>query len=544
MHLLGIGSKRRWAAPRTLLLLTAVLVAVGLHGVRAQSPSLLTLSGISRAPVSAAAGSAGVPMLLLNVGTSAGNATVQQIIVSRLGTATDADTGPEAVHLWHDVNGNGVVDGVDAPLDTGTFRDGSATLTAGHTVAWFLPDQLIISVDLRAAAASGTTIGVSVDGPEDVLSGGGALVGGVYPAASSLTTITSPPAPDPVVEASGSVGQDEALTITTEGGAISATVPAGAAPLDLTVTLEALDPATLPPRPGDPANAVHRIQWTPADGSAPAALASPMRVEIDLASLLAGGDDPSGLSVMALGEDGVWRAIPATLTADGRSLIISVSVSVTFSVVQTNGAAVSLLPPNGGSVMTADGSAAVTVPDGASARPVLVSVTPSTAAPPALSGGGRVLGTPIVVHQEDPVTQQPATLAEPLTLALTVPDTSDVPECALGCTVVPYVIPADGSVSYPLPAQESPDGSQILVDLAVDVTVVLAVAPAAVSGEAAAGEALALSSPNGEVQVTAGAAERAACGRGGPGGSGERGAGRVARHASDTAAGRGAARGR
>ena len=444
-------------------------------------------------------------MLLLNVVASAGTATLEQLIVARLGTAIDADTdtGLDALHLWHDVNGNGIVDGVDVQLNTATFLSGSATLTAAHTVAWFLPDQLIISVDLRPQAAWGATIGVRLVGPENVVSGGGALVGGVYPATSFLTIITAPPAPDPVVEASGNVGQDTALTITTEGGAISSTVPAGATPLDLTVTLEALDQATLPRRPGAAVGGVHRIQWMPADGSAPAALASPVRVEIDLAALLADGDDPNGLRVMALGEDGIWMAIPATLSADGLSLIIAVSVSVTFTVVQTNAAVVSLVPPNGGSVMTADGSAAVTVPAGASDRPVLVSLTPSTAATPALSGGGRVLGTPVVVHQEDPVTQLPATLTEPLTLALTIPDTSDVPECAAGCSVVPYVIPADGGVPYPLPTRESPDGSQILVSVTVDVTIVLAAAPSAVSGEAAAGEALTLSSLNGEVQVAA-----------------------------------------
>ena len=154
-----------------------------------------------------------------------------------------------------------------------------------------------------------------------------------------------------------------------------------------------------------------------------------MRVEIDLAALLADGDDPNVLSVVALGEDGIWRAIPATLSADGLGLIISVSVSVTFTVVQTNAAVVSLVPPNGGSVITTDCSAAVTVSGGASDRPVLVGLTPSTAAPPTLSGGVRVLGTPVVVRKEDPVTQQPASLAAPLTLALTIPDTSDVPEC-------------------------------------------------------------------------------------------------------------------
>ena len=61
-------------------------MSVRLHRVHAQSPSQLTLSGISRALASAAAGSIGVPMLFLNVSASSV-------------TATDADTGLDALHL-------------------------------------------------------------------------------------------------------------------------------------------------------------------------------------------------------------------------------------------------------------------------------------------------------------------------------------------------------------------------------------------------------------------------------------------------------------
>jgi hypothetical protein len=97
-----------------------------------------------------------------NVGN--GTTSVQQLSVTRLGTAVDADTAAGGVELWHDANDNNAWDsGVDVQLDgSQTFSGGTVTFTAiGFTVNNGTPEKLLITVDVAAAGASteGNTIG-------------------------------------------------------------------------------------------------------------------------------------------------------------------------------------------------------------------------------------------------------------------------------------------------------------------------------------------------------------------------------------------------
>ena len=113
-----------------------------------------------------------------NVGN--GTTSVQEITVTRLGTAVDADTTAGGVELWHDANDNSSWDGgVDTQLSTSkTFSGGTVTFDAiGFAVNNGTPEKLLITVDVAAAGASteGNTIGAQTTGmvlsDSDVITG-------------------------------------------------------------------------------------------------------------------------------------------------------------------------------------------------------------------------------------------------------------------------------------------------------------------------------------------------------------------------------------
>ena len=486
--------------------LTIVFVASGLLALdgaanaTGQVLNQITFAGLSLGPANVPAGSTNVPILRLTTTVSSGHLRLDTFIVRRTGASSDSDIGGAGLRLWRDVNGTGAVEGADRLLDSKDFLGGAAQLNANLEIDWFLPAQLLITLDLRDTAVPGTTIVISIDDRTEVVAQSDPIITGIPTAADSFT-IGAPPNPIDSVSASGS--GSAGLTVSTADGVIGVQVPPGASQEDISVVLETVPTEGMPLRSGDAVTVVYRLSVE--SNGAGASLASPVRIEIDLASLL--GDLLSatpGLGVVSLGEDGIWRSLASARSADGTALIVSGSQSTTFSIVSLAGAGAGLIPPQSGVVASADGSTTATLPPQASDTAVLVTVTPSAAPPPALPGGATPVGEPVVFHQEDPASGEAADLSVAVTVTLPASDPAAVPGCDAQCDIVAYAVPTDGSPPAPLPTRLSEDGAQVLVDVRTDVTIVLAAGPDLAAAASAPGEAGSATSADGVVSVSAG----------------------------------------
>jgi predicted phage tail protein len=104
-------------------------------------------------------GATNVPMLHIGVAAGDGGA-VDVTELTLYGTGTGDETlGIAAVRLWHDVNGDGIVDGNDVELGTAqsfAVNDGSVTFT-GFTLSLLAGDirMILATCDIAAAAVQG-----------------------------------------------------------------------------------------------------------------------------------------------------------------------------------------------------------------------------------------------------------------------------------------------------------------------------------------------------------------------------------------------------
>ena len=290
-----------------------------------------------------------------------------------------------------------------------------------------------------------------------------------------------------------------AEAITSSDAVVTVTHPSGVLPVGASV--EIVDAGSVPTLPGDLLGSIYEVSWTISVDGAP--LDPPLQVDVSIEALLSQGVDPSLLVVVALNGDGEWRPVPVQLSADGRSVIVSVSVTTTFTVLQLAGALSAELPPSGGTVASADG-ATVTVPDGAASGPLLVSLVPTTLPDVEIPGDGQIVGTALAWRQEDPAIGGAIGLAEPATLSIPLPaDADPSSSCPQNCDIVAYGQPPSGGPLTPLPTRLSADGSRVEVEVNVNVNVVLVTGAALVSGEIAPGESGALVTSDGSSRFTA-----------------------------------------
>ncbi len=478
-------------------------LAVALLGVRGQAqgqaPNQITLSGFSRAPASVNAGTPQVAMLALTATSSSGVATVASIRVELTGSVTEGDIAPNGVHLWADRNGNAVIDGADTLLNSKPPLNGTVTLTVGVSVHWGLPAQLLVSMSFSAAAGNGHTVGVRVASTSDVISQAEAAIGGVYPIASGQAVIVAVnPDTAEIVEATGGVEQGSGGMLEAADGLVRAEAPPGATSVPLTMWLVRPGADALPPLPGLVVVAPLSLAWEAAEPGAttPPRLSAPVQITIRLAEL-ASSIGRETLTVVALGTQGGWVTLPAVLSADGARLIVSVSVMITFAVVTLPGAAADVLPPAGGMLTSNDGRISVTMPAGASADGVQISLTPA-AAPAALTGTATPVG-PATTVAVQPVTNAP--LSAPITVAIDLPAGT---QCTATCPYAVYGQSPGGGPVQVLPSRVSADGAQLLVEITGAITVVVAETAAAASGQVAADRTGSVATPDGAVRVDAG----------------------------------------
>jgi len=154
----------------------------------------LTLQGNSKAPAQADPGDNDVVMLQLNLSMDQNEGHIKTIKINKIGTAADSDIN--AVNIYEDVNGNGIIDsGVDSLLGQESLTNGNATIqiytppSLGYKVTTSTT-SILIAYDISSTAATGVTVGGQViDNSSIVLEGIDDVKNTNMPIQSTLTTI-------------------------------------------------------------------------------------------------------------------------------------------------------------------------------------------------------------------------------------------------------------------------------------------------------------------------------------------------------------------
>lgn len=135
---------------------TATSISGGLN-----SGDSITVSSTNRAPFSAIAGAADLPVLGLGLTLAANEWDLGQLNLQVLGTITDSElTG---VNLFRDTNNNGRVDSGEALVASGTFSGGTSTLEVSPPVR-ITPgtSNFLLTLGVSSSAAQGKTITLRV----------------------------------------------------------------------------------------------------------------------------------------------------------------------------------------------------------------------------------------------------------------------------------------------------------------------------------------------------------------------------------------------
>ena len=113
---------------------------------------------------------------------------VTSLRIDRLGTATDNDTPSGAVHIYHDLDGDKILDSGEPLLGSGAFNGGAVTIATPFVVNVGAPQRVLIGVTIQGAA--GKTLGVALLNSSYVLVGAGDAVGSTnFSVLSTVTTI-------------------------------------------------------------------------------------------------------------------------------------------------------------------------------------------------------------------------------------------------------------------------------------------------------------------------------------------------------------------
>ena len=154
----------------------------------------LTVAMSDLTPALVPRGGTDVPFGLALLTAAPNPVLVTAIRIDRTGTATDADTVASGVKVWADSNANGVLDGPDTLLATGTFGGGTVALTAAITVTPGTPSGLIFTLSINAAATLLKTIGITqATASYYTVAAGDAVLSTNFALSSGVSTIVAPP---------------------------------------------------------------------------------------------------------------------------------------------------------------------------------------------------------------------------------------------------------------------------------------------------------------------------------------------------------------
>jgi len=105
-------------------------------------------------------GQAGVVMQKLGFSTDFSTATLNSVTVDRTGSASDSDIS--SVKIFTDLNGNGVIDGGDTQIGSGTFSGGSSSLSVTPQTITTTPSCLLVVYDISGSSNTSVTAGSNI----------------------------------------------------------------------------------------------------------------------------------------------------------------------------------------------------------------------------------------------------------------------------------------------------------------------------------------------------------------------------------------------
>jgi len=135
--------------------------------IRPAPPSELTVGINQLAPVDVWQGERMVPFAKLHFTVDSGTVIVEQMTIRQLGTAADADV--ETVNLFMDSNGNGEVDANEGLIAGGSFTSGTVTFLLNGDVESGSPVDLLVVLNISAAAIEGNTISMGFQNANDLV---------------------------------------------------------------------------------------------------------------------------------------------------------------------------------------------------------------------------------------------------------------------------------------------------------------------------------------------------------------------------------------
>jgi hypothetical protein len=153
------------------------------------APSKMDVIAYSSAPASTIQGISNVTMQSLGLWMEAFTGQWSQLVLTRLGTASDADL--TRVRLYSDDAGTGVLNlGFDAQVASGVFSNGSVALSFPPQTISISTRTYFLTADVSPTAAAGATFGFSIVNPGSlIVAAPNSVSAQGLPAQSVLTTI-------------------------------------------------------------------------------------------------------------------------------------------------------------------------------------------------------------------------------------------------------------------------------------------------------------------------------------------------------------------
>ena len=154
----------------------------------------LTATSTNKAGAVTVLGTTGNAFLQLSLSADLNQVQVTSVRVDRLGSAADGDTVTSGVKIYDDANDDGLLDGGDTLLGSGTFVAGSVTVAVSKSVTALTPENLLVVLDTNAGGTASNTIGVNVANSTYLGVGAGDQVSAAnFPQLSTTSLLSDPP---------------------------------------------------------------------------------------------------------------------------------------------------------------------------------------------------------------------------------------------------------------------------------------------------------------------------------------------------------------
>ena len=130
-------------------------------------------------------GSTNVPFLQLGTVTDSGAAFISSLKAAFTASSTAVDADIDSFDLYHDVNGDGAVDGGDSLLGSATFSSRAATVTGLSFGVGETSKKLLLVLDIASSADPSHVVGLRLTSNSFITVSSGSVASTNFPIANS-----------------------------------------------------------------------------------------------------------------------------------------------------------------------------------------------------------------------------------------------------------------------------------------------------------------------------------------------------------------------